>query len=78
MDTYQAEELHLFRNGRTYGGEEAKVDHSGKGYEHLWGGKLAAWVWETTWARGLRGTQELSAMDPAPLLRTDPGRRFGI
>ncbi|KAF8224130.1 hypothetical protein L208DRAFT_1381171 [Tricholoma matsutake] len=28
------------KNGRTYGGEEAKVDHSGKGYEHLWGGSI--------------------------------------
>jgi hypothetical protein len=35
MDTYQVEELHLFRRGRTYGGDIAQVDHLGKGYECL-------------------------------------------
>ena len=54
MDTYQTEELHLFRRGRTYGGVITQVDHLGKGFEHLRDGKLAAWITETMRARGLR------------------------
>ena len=53
MDTYQTEELHLFRRGCIYGGVIAQVDYLGKGFEHLRDGKLAAWITETIRAHGL-------------------------
>jgi hypothetical protein len=53
MDTYQTEELHLFRRGCTYGWVITQVDHLGKGFEHLQDGKLAAWTTETMRAHGL-------------------------
>jgi hypothetical protein len=73
MDTYQAEELHLFRSGQTYGGDETKVDNLGKGYERLRDSKLAAWITETTRAHGLEPQLAASqgSRDPAPSTADD-------
>ena len=73
MDTYQAEELHLFRSGWTYGGDKTKVDNLGKGYEHLCDSKLAAWITETTRACGLNSQLAASqgSPDPAPSTADD-------
>ena len=57
MQTYQNEQLHLFRPGRTYGDDVKKVDDLGRGVERLFGGKLASWVHDTTWAWQLGTSQ---------------------
>lgn len=51
LQAYKTHQLHLFRSGRTYQGELRKVDDLGRGVQQLIGGKLAAWVNETTRAR---------------------------
>ncbi|KAF8239054.1 hypothetical protein L208DRAFT_1374942 [Tricholoma matsutake] len=53
MDIYQAEELHLFRRGRTYGHDHLHVDNFGKGMTQLQEGKLEAWILEMTRPHGL-------------------------
>lgn len=64
MDTYQAEELHLFRRGQTYDGDETQIDHLGKGYEHLQDGKLIAWITETMRACNLDKSQPTTGQGP--------------
>lgn len=75
MDTYQAEELHLFRKGLTFGGDKSRVDHLGKGYERLRDGKLASWIEGTTRACNLNQqpnfVQGQPAMDPGALADVD-------
>lgn len=51
LQAYKTHQLHLFRSGRMYNGELRKVDDLGRGVQQLIGGKLAAWVNETTRAR---------------------------
>jgi hypothetical protein len=51
LQAYKTHQLHLFRSGRTYHGDLRKVDDLGRGVQQLIGGKLAAWVNETTRAR---------------------------
>lgn len=73
-DTCEVEQLHLFRPGRTYGGDKMKVDHFGKGFARLRDGKLKEWTVETTRARGLNPPsyvierqQRESQQDPSPI-----------
>ncbi|KAF9524238.1 hypothetical protein CPB83DRAFT_947604 [Crepidotus variabilis] len=47
MEIYKAEQLHLFRSGRTYGGDAYRVDDLGRGMEKLTQGKLASWIQDT-------------------------------
>lgn len=63
MKTYQNEQLHLFRPGRTYGDDVKKVDDLGRGVERLSGGKLASWVHDTTWARRLGTSPHLEHVE---------------
>ncbi|KAF8962188.1 hypothetical protein BDZ97DRAFT_1759423 [Flammula alnicola] len=51
LQVYQNEQLHLFRKGRTYGGDPRKTDDLGRGVQRLMEGKLAAWVRDTTRTR---------------------------
>lgn len=53
LSTYQAEELHLFRAGQTYGGDAEKVDNLGRGQIALWEKKLASWIEDTLRPRGI-------------------------
>jgi hypothetical protein len=50
LQAYKTHQLHLFRSGRMYHGDLCRVDDLGHGVQQLIGGKLAAWVNETTWA----------------------------
>jgi hypothetical protein len=56
LQAYKTHQLHLFRSGRMYHGDLHKVDDLGRGVQQLIGGKLAAWVNETTRARLINPT----------------------
>lgn len=51
LQVYKTHQLHLFRQGRSYGKDIRKVDDLGRGVQALMGEKLSAWVQETTHAR---------------------------
>lgn len=51
LEVYRDQQLHLFRSGRTYGGDPRKTDDFGRGCQRLIEGKLVSWVSETTRAR---------------------------
>lgn len=68
LHVYQSHQLHLFRKGRTYGGNQRRTDNLGQGIQQLMEGELASWIHDTTRVRHLSRTQpRMAGLDEADI-----------